>query len=305
MERIQFAVVSSALSDDPRQAPRFSRRAGFEGVQFDVFSAGFNLPDLSASGLRDFRHALSAQDQQLAGLRVDVGARGLGSSGDVDRVIARLDRAMETCAALGQRLLCVDVGPLPEAPAPERSAAKMVDPGAAGLILLPTAEEVRKATAKEAPVMPSAPADPALVAQVDGALAELGRRADRYGVTVALRSELSSSAALERAVRAAACPWFSVDYDPVAVLRDAWDVDETFSRMGALIRHVRGRDALAGTDRRTKTAVIGQGGVDWQELLANLDQAGYRGWVTVDSLELADRAGAATAGLEFLRKISG
>jgi sugar phosphate isomerase/epimerase len=81
--------------------------------------------------------------------------------------------------------------------------------------------------------------------------------------------------------------------DPVAILRDGWEIDEVFSRLGSLVRHVRGRDATGGAGGRTKPAAVGAGGTDWVQLFANLDGAGYRGWVTVDPFELPDRAGAA------------
>jgi sugar phosphate isomerase/epimerase len=94
-----------------------------------------------------------------------------------------------------------------------------------------------------------------------------------------------------------------VDLDPVAIVRDSWAVDEIFSRLGGMIAHVRGRDAVGGADRRTRPAVIGRGSVNWGELMANLDEAGYQNWLTIDSLELQDRAGGAQAGLEYLRKL--
>src|SRR5205814_2420873 len=134
------------------------------------------------------------------------------------------------------------------------------------------------------------------VATVDGALAEIGQRADRYGLMVAFRSDLSGFAALERALRRADCPMFGVDLCPVAMLRDEWEMDQIFSRVGMLIRHVRARDAVRGEAHRTQAAVIGRGNVNWGELLARLDEVGYHSWVTLDPIDLPDRTGAAVAG---------
>ena len=74
-----------------------------------------------------------------------------------------------------------------------------------------------------------------------------------------------------------------------------------FSRLGPLIQHVRGRDAVCGADRRTKPASIGRGATKWDHLLSNLDGAGYHGWITLDPTELTDRLAAATAGLKYLK----
>lgn len=137
--------------------------------------------------------------------------------------------------------------------------------------------------------------------QADAALAELGRRADRYGVIVALRSELSSFNSLHRALTAAACPWFGVDLDPVSVLHDQWPASETFARLGSLIRHVRGRDALLGMDRRTRPTAVGRGSTDWSVLLKLLDEAAFNGWISIDPMELNDRGAGMVAGLKHLR----
>jgi sugar phosphate isomerase/epimerase len=120
---------------------------------------------------------------------------------------------------------------------------------------------------------------------------------------LAIRSDLSSFAAIENAIRPTGCPWLGVDFDPVALLRDAWTIDEVFSRLGSLIRHVRGRDAIKGSDRRTKPALLGSGSVDWKQLLSNLDEAGYRGWITLDPHELTDRLTAIRTGRERLSKL--
>jgi hypothetical protein len=36
-------------------------------------------------------------------------------------------------------------------------------------------------------------------------------------------------------------------------------------------------------------------------MLSNLQGAGYRGWITLDSIDLTDRAAAAVAGLKYLK----
>jgi sugar phosphate isomerase/epimerase len=302
-ENLKLAVVASAFSPDPRVAPQMARRAKFNGLLFDARSASLDIPEMSATGLREFRHLLGAQDQQLVGLHHDLGSKGLGPTADVDRELATLRRVMEAAKGLGSPLVTVDLGPLP-APVEVEPPKPKVTPDMAGLILLPTAAAVDEARRPATPTRPPLPPpDPAVLSQIDAALVEIGRLADRTSVILAFRSELSSLSALERALRAADCPWFGVDLDPAAVLGDAWDLDETFSRLGPQVRHVRGRDAIRGADRRTKPAVVGQGDTDWPQLLANLDGADYGGWITVDPLELPDRAGAAAAALSHLLSV--
>jgi sugar phosphate isomerase/epimerase len=297
----KLAVAASALGDDPRQSPKRSQRLGFSGIAFSAFSNTLSLPDLSTSGRREFRHLLSSQNQQLAGIFADLGPKGFAPGADVDRLLDRLDNVLETAKGLAAPVVSLDLGPLP--PAPRTAPPKpKVTPEMAGAILLPTFTDA--APAPEATNLDHIPppVDPVFTAQVDAALADLGRRADRYGVTVALRSDLADFASLERALRRADCPWFGVDLDPVAVLRDDWEADDVFSRLGPLVRHVRGRDATGGAGHRTRPAVVGQGDTDWRQFLARLDDAGYQGWITLDPLELPDRAVAAEAGKQWIEK---
>jgi len=298
----RIGIVAAALSQDPRVAVMRSRRMGFEGLVFDAYSPQLSLPELSQSGRREFKQVISGQDQQLIALRADLEGKGFSPSTDIERMLARVDRAMEAAAGMGTPLICVDLGPLPE-PARKASPKPAFDPQMAGAIIIPTAAEI--AAASEAQAEEEIPADTAFEASVDAAMTELGRRADRYSVIVAFHSDLSSLAALHRALRKADCPWFGVELDPVAILRDRWGTDEVFSVLGPHVRLVRARDASVGHDRRTRPAAIDKGDVDWAQLLALLDEAAYNGWLAIDLLELPDRAASARDGLAVLRGIEG
>jgi sugar phosphate isomerase/epimerase len=293
---MKIGIVASVLGGEVREAPRLARLRGFDGLLFDACSAQLSLPELSASGRRELLRLIGTENCQLLGLRADLGPLGLAPGADVDRALEHLERAMQVAAAMAAPMLCVDLGPLPP-PAQRQAPRPQIRPEDAGLIILPGPARPQPLVEPE----PAAKVDPGFISQVDQALVELGRRADRYSVSIALRSDLSSLGALERALSAAGCPWFGVDLDPVAILRDEWVVDEVFSRLGAMIHHVRGRDATLGEARRTRPAIIGQGSTDWGNLLSSLDEAGYHGWLTLDPVDLTDRASAAVAGLAHLR----
>lgn len=299
LDALKIGVTASAFGNDVRDAPRRARIIGFDGLQFDAYSTTLNLLELSDSGKREFLRLLSAQDRQLVGLRFDTGPKGFGPGADVDRLLDRLDPVMESAVAMGAPLVCIDAGPLP-APPRQSTAKPRVTQDQAGIILLPASMTAPEPAPQPAPPPP----DPSLFSHTDSALAELGARADRYSVILAFRSDQASFAAIERALRAASCPWFGIDLDPAAALRDEWNLHEVFSRLGELVRHVRGRDAIAGADRRAKPTAIGFGSTDWGTLLADLDAADYHGWLTIDPTELTDRIAAAEAGMKRLIEIA-
>lgn len=298
-EQFQFGVLSTTFGGDLREAASQSRKAGFDGLLVPAFTPSLRVTELSSTGKRDVRHVLSSQDQTLVGLSVEIGKKGFGPGADVDRILAQMDRVMEAACGLGSPLVCVELGmlPAPEVAVPPK---RKISPLEAGLIIIP--ERNPEPPASES--TPPAKADPMVIAQVDAALLELGHRADRYSTMLAFRSDLSSIAALQRALRAADCPWFGIDLDPVAVLHDAWSMDEVFSALGSEIRHVRARDAVLGADKRTRPALIGQGDVQWPEFLNNLRAADYHGWLTIDAMELADRFQSAIESRVQLRKMS-
>jgi sugar phosphate isomerase/epimerase len=295
----QLAVVASTFSTDARSAVTAARSAGFRAIQFEAITPQLDLTQLSQTGRREFRQILASNELALASLRSDFGPKGLTAGIDIDRLLARTQKILEAAKAIGTPpLVCIDIGPLPE-PAQASPPKRRIAQEQAGLIIIP---ELNPAPAPQESRPVPAP-DAAHIAIVDGALRELGMIADRIGVTIALRSELSSFAALQRTITAAGCPWFAVDFDPVALLRDRWSSDEVFSQLGSLIRHVRTRDANVGADQRTQPALIGRGSTNWPELLSNLDAAGFNGPVTIDPLELADRPAAAMHAAKLLRSL--
>lgn len=293
----RLSILAAALSNDARQAVRAARLLGYSGTLFDARTPALDLTQLSQSGRREFRHILAASNLALIGLRHDLGAKGLGPGADVERAMGELDRAMEAATGLGAPLLCADIGPLPPAePEPPPPALKITSE-MAGLILLPTTT---------APTPPPPPrklsnADRAFAAQLDVVLADLCARADRYSVTLAIRSDLASLASLHAVLSRASCPWLGLDLDPVAVLRDSWSLDEILSRLASQVRHVRARDAVLGADHRTRAAPIGAGSVNWSELLDALDAGGFSGWIGVDPTELSDRIAAAGKAVAVLQ----
>ena len=292
----KFGVTASTFSQDPRLAADAARSIGFEGLLFDVFSTALDLTQLSGTGLREFRHIISSKDQQLIGLNIDLGMKGLGPGADLDRLLWQFESVLKTAAGLVTPLVCVETGPLPH---PPRAAVlrPKITPAQAGLILIPSFDD----TPEVAPVVELTRSERDVMSAVDSAAVELGVLADRYNTRVCFRSELSTFSAVDRLLKTARCTWFGVDLDPVAVLRDEWSADEIFSAVGPLIGHVRGRDAVRGIDRRTKPAVIGRGDTAWDQMLANLEAADYRGWITLDPAELSDRPAAARAGLRYLK----
>lgn len=175
----------------------------------------------------------------------------------------------------------------------------------AGVILLPESGSGtgQEAGSPETTESAEAERDPVVDAQVSDAMAgmvEIGGLADRVSIAVALGTGLASFDSLLYALEQARCPWFGIDFDPAAIVGEGREVGAALAGCGQNLKHVRGRDAVRGERGKSKEVVIGHGGANWSQLLTLLDEAGYSGWITVDPIELADRRGAAVAGLKQL-----
>ena len=289
-----IGVTASAVDIDVRVAARRAREAGFDGLSFDAFGPGVELTQLSATGRREFRHVLTSLNEELISLNLELEPAGFGPGADVDRALSRIRGAMEAAAGLKAPLLTLDLGRLPRIE-PATLPPKPINPDLVGLIIIPESKP------PERPPAPAPPPDPSFVSQVQAALDIVGRDADRFGVVVAMRSGLSSFISLATAIKSVTCPWFGVDLDPVAMLKDHWDSYQIFSALGGLIRHVRARDAVIGDGARSVPALVGRGGVNWPELVASLHDSDYAGPMVIDPTGLQNQSAAAVTALAALR----
>ena len=298
MTGIRLSIRACSLSDDLRTAADLSRRLGYQGLTLESVSAQLDFTQLSVSARRDIKHLLTRSQQELVALRSQLPVKGL--LGDLDKVLWHIQRHTKAAADMNCNLLLLDAGRILEPPR-VASARPKVAPKQAGPIIIPTGYDVD--VPDESHYQPQ---DPTLLPawlQIDQAMREIGKLADQYGVRLAIASDLSSHAAIQRAVRQAACPWIGTDLDPVAMLRDSWTPEKILSELGDTIFHIRGRDALLGTGSRTQLTSISRGNVQWQQLFALLDQGAFHGWLTIDTMDLPDRTAEAGRAIMLLHKM--
>jgi len=298
MKALKCAVTSGSLADDIRAAAAMAQALKFSGLVVPSRTAAVDLTELSKTGSREYRHIVSSFDLQLVAIECTLGKDGFSLKSDIDRSLSRLSKVITAAVELGLAMVCLDLGPLPIPPLGEKPKPK-ISPEQAGLIIIP--ELKPEASAPDSSRVEKR--DLAFEATVTGALQALGQIADRLGTIIALRSSLAGFASLEHVIVGSGCPWFGVDLDTVHMLADEWSSDEIFSRLGSHIRHVRARDATKGTGGRVLPCAVGAGSVDWPALLGNLDAADYRGFVTIDSTDLPNRATAAAQGLQVFARL--
>jgi sugar phosphate isomerase/epimerase len=293
IDGIQTSVVASALGDDLRQIPLACRQIGYDGVLLDCLVGPVNLLDLSGSAQREIRHLFAREERQIAGLQMELSGRGFEIHTDADRQLDQIERVLKAARDLMVPTVCLDLGRLPEPPRERKISPPVVK--AHSLIIIPeTVENIPENAVDEA--------DPSAAIWVKNIAVELARRSDRYGVVLAMRVGLSSIRSVEAFIAQADCPWFGIDLDTVAALRDRREVSSVLSSGGQRMRHIRLRDAFRGTDGRTRPAMPGEGEVDMSGLFGLLHEGGWKGWISIDPTDLPDRSTAVSRGMEILSR---
>src|SRR5258708_28829720 len=102
----KLSVVAAALGDDIRSVVRLARIAGFAGVQLDVYIGSLDLTTLSQSGQRELTAVIRSSDQELSGIRADLGAKGLSRGADIDSTLDHVEKILEAAAGLRCPLIC-------------------------------------------------------------------------------------------------------------------------------------------------------------------------------------------------------
>jgi sugar phosphate isomerase/epimerase len=114
-------------------------------------------------------------------------------------------------------------------------------------------------------------------------LADLGAHGQRIGSTLAARTGAESGEDLAALIAALPQGALGVDLDPGALIVNGHSVKDAATALGENVVHVHATDGARdlAQGRGTQTP-LGQGVVDFPELLGILEEHGYRGYFTVE-----------------------
>jgi len=256
MDISRVSVGAVALSRDLRTALRKVRELGLHGVELDVRS-GLDAEQLTQTGIRQIRKWLA--DEGLVVPAVAFPTRG--GYADPERLegrIAATKSALELARALGASVVLNHIGDIP--PAPRAAETDKQD----------------DAKPKEDPRWK-------LLVEV---LADLGDWGHRVGAVLAAEAGRSSPRELLRLIDvlpegSLACHLVTGSlvvhgHDPVAAVE----------LLSTHIAHVHATDAVAGAFAgRGRAVILGSGQVDLPNVLAALEERGYRGWIGLEPVD--------------------
>ncbi len=134
------------------------------------------------------------------------------------------------------------------------------------------------------------------------ALCDLARYANHIGTSLAVIPTNDSAEALRTLLTEITLGPIGVDFDPAHFAMTGRPVAESLRTLHGLVLHCQLRDGIHGIDGGQEVAV-GNGNVDWIELLALLGEMDYSGWLTSIRAEGNHRASEMSRGIKLIQKL--
>lgn len=134
-------------------------------------------------------------------------------------------------------------------------------------------------------------------------LNDLARHGNYVGVTLALSPSADQPEAILGVVEAVKQGPIGLNFDPATFVTAGKSPSAAFRKLHRFVSHVVVRDAVRDADSGIEVPV-GRGEVEWDEMLALLDEAGYPGWMTVDRTQGDDRPGDVGRAVQYLTRLA-
>jgi sugar phosphate isomerase/epimerase len=134
------------------------------------------------------------------------------------------------------------------------------------------------------------------------ALCDLARYSNHVGTVLAITPTNDSADALLTLLNDVKTGPIGIDFDPAHFAMTGRPVAESLRALHELVLHVQLRDGTHGIDGGQETAV-GQGNVDWVEVLALLGEMDYRGWLTSIRNQGDDRVRDISRGVKSVQRL--
>jgi len=135
-------------------------------------------------------------------------------------------------------------------------------------------------------------------------LNDLSRFGNRVGVSLAVTTGRDAAEPVAQLLSAVVEGPIGVNFDPAVQVMAGHNPVAAIAPLHNLISHVQVRDAIQDIDAIGTEVVVGRGEVVWDELLALIDETGYRGWFSIDRTNGTDRAGDAIRAVKYLKQVS-
>lgn len=134
-------------------------------------------------------------------------------------------------------------------------------------------------------------------------LSGLGAYGQRVGARLAAQTGDQSPQQLARLIEALPDQTIGIDLHPSALIRGGYLPQEAVDLLGPHVLHVHACDAVRESTGRSNEVELGRGMADFPELLGQLTEFDFRGWVTIERNDTSDPITEIDNAVAFLRSL--
>lgn len=134
-------------------------------------------------------------------------------------------------------------------------------------------------------------------------LRDLAGFGNRVGATLAITPTNDSPDEIVALLSRIETGPIGVNFDPAIFVMTGHEPGDAYRTLYNVIHHVQARDGVREVDGRGLEVPLGRGDVQWDELLALVDESRFTGWTTCDRTTGDDQAGDVGRAVRYLRSV--
>lgn len=305
---VRLAVATEDFGTELKEAVAVSARCPVQGLRLNARTE-VRADKFSDSALRQLRHFITEQQMTVAGLMFP-SRHALHDPENLDRRIESIRAAMTLVRRLGTSELLVRCGRIPN-PQPVGGAAadasdsvlptkKSTKPTNSDVDSLKNPFSFAPSVAVPHSVEPTAAQQFATLCEIVSDLAAYG---SHVGCTLQLQMAVFDTDRIRQLLDAVKSGPIRLVYDPATAVMTGRSPVNLFRDLYSDFGYIRGRDALADMDGAGIEVTLGEGKVDWVELLPTIAETEYEGWFCVERSGGEQRAEDVRLGVSYISQL--
>ncbi len=295
---LRLAVATEDFGQPLRQAILLAAQNPVQGLRLNTRTE-VRPEEFSDTALRQLKHTVEEHQLRVAGLMYS-SRHSLQDPQHLDQRLDGIRAAMMLVRKLGTTELLVRVGRIPD---PDQQQAESASGGPANddvdslrnpFSFAPSAQALMSATGS------SEARQFELLCDIVNDLIAYG---SRHGATLQLQLAAFDTERITRLLSRTTAGPVSVVFDPATCIMTGGSPVKLFRDLYRHVGYIRARDAQKDVDGGGIEMPLGDGSVDWTELLPTLGEAEYSGWFCIERTGGDQRVEDVRAAVRRIRQL--
>ena len=299
---LRLAVATEDFGQPLRQAILYAAQNAVQGLRLNARTE-VRAEEFSDTALRQLKHYVEEHQMRVAGLMYS-SRHSLHDEKSLDQRLDGIRTAITMVRKLGTSELIVRVGriPDPDVQEPELDSKR---PRNDDVDSLRNPFSFAPATSL---IQPSGPSDARKFEMLCDIINDLATHAGHHGASLQLQMASYDLGRISRLLSRITAGPVGLVFDPAVCVMTGSKPVGLFRDMYQSFGYIRARDGQKDVDGGGLEVPLGDGSVDWMELLPTLVEANFQGWICIERTggdQRADDVGAAVASIRKLLPLHG